>query len=434
MVTPFTAEPTATPPIVNSAIIHSESPTRGVSPPKLTGDENVITKLADVLTQQQDRDSLPCPEPEVFKGDLLRYPMWIKSFETFIERKTKDPSERLYYLSKFTAGKAKEAISGLLPLDSEEAYIEAKKTLASRFGDPFLVSNAYRRNSEWPRILLKDGPGLRRFSDFLQHCYTAMHSIKYLEVLNDPEGNQKMLRKLPSHLVSRWSRIVDKRIGEEQEDESREALGACEVNAREAKYPPFEEFCRFLKTEARIACNPITSLQLTKEEDLRGTGEKWRSSGKFSKNKDSGVNSFATGGSEVKEGNVKGKEENKAKRICLHCKATHDVDACDKFLRLPLSERRSFIQTKCLCWGCLKWGHVNKDCRGKKACKTCNGPHTTCLHDETWKPPQKPETPNQDTTVSNPRYIYFPLCRGLSYEGLRSWYLPFAHRPSLASP
>ena len=179
-----------------------------------------------------------------------------------------------------------------------------------------------------------------------------------------------MLRKLPSHLVSRWSRIVDKRIGEEREDESREALGAREVNAREAKYPPFEEFCRFLKTEARIACNPITSLQSTKEEDLRGTGDKWRSSGKFSKNKDSGVNSFATGGSEVKEGNVKGKEENKAKRICLYCKATHDMDAYDKFLRLPLSERRSFIQTKRLCWGCLKWGHVNKDCHGKKACKT----------------------------------------------------------------
>ena len=72
-----------------------DSPTRGISPPKPTGDENVITKLDDVLTQRQDRDSLPHPEPEVFKGDLLRYPMWIKSFETFIERKTKDPSERL---------------------------------------------------------------------------------------------------------------------------------------------------------------------------------------------------------------------------------------------------------------------------------------------------------------------------------------------------
>ena len=86
VVTPFTAESIATPPIVNSAIIHSDSPTRGISPPKPTGDENVITKLADVLTQRQDRDSLPRPEPEVFKGDLLRYPMWIKSFETFIVR------------------------------------------------------------------------------------------------------------------------------------------------------------------------------------------------------------------------------------------------------------------------------------------------------------------------------------------------------------
>ena len=140
---PFTVKSTATPRIVNSALIHSESPTGSVNPPKLTADENVITKLADVLTQRQDRDSLPRPEPEVFKGDLLRYPMWIKSFETFIERKTKDPSERLYNLSKFTTDGAKEAVSGLLPLDSEEAYIEVKEILASRFGDPFLVSNAY---------------------------------------------------------------------------------------------------------------------------------------------------------------------------------------------------------------------------------------------------------------------------------------------------
>ena len=343
--------------------------------------------------------------------------MWIKSFETFIERKTKDPSERLYYLSKFTTDGAKEAVSGLLPLDSEEAYIEAKKILASRFGDPFLVSNAYRKKiSEWPRILPKDGPGLRRFSDFLQHCYTAMHSIKHLEVLNDPEKNQKMLRKLPNHLVSRWSRIVDKWIGEEREEgQGREALGPPEVsntnNAREAKYPPFEEFCRFLKTEARIACNPITSLQAIKEEDSKGNGDKWKPNSKFPKNKDikdSGFRSFATGADETKEGRERNREENKAKRtICLFCKAAHDIDTCDKFLCLPLTERRNFVQAKRLCWGCLKWGHVNKDCRGKKPCKTCNGPHPTSLHDQTWKPPPKQETPNQgsganqDTSVSH---------------------------------
>ena len=187
---------------------------------------------------------------------------------------------------------AKEAVSGLLPLDSEETYIEAKKILASRFGDPSLVSNAYRRKiSEWPRILPKDGPGLRRFSAFLQHCHTAMHSIKYLEVLNDPEENQRMLRKLPNHLVSRWSRIVHKWIEDEREEgQGREALGPPEVNntnnAREAKYPPFKEFCRFLKTEARVACNPIISLQATKEEGSKGNGDKWKPNSKFPKNKD----------------------------------------------------------------------------------------------------------------------------------------------------
>ena len=130
---PFTMKPTAIPRIANSAIIHSDSPTGSVNPPNSTSDEDVITKLAEVLTQRQDRDSLPRPEPEVFKGDFLRYPMWIKSFEKFTERKTKDPSERLYYISKFTTDGAKEAVSGLLPLDSEEAYIHFKQQRSFQF-------------------------------------------------------------------------------------------------------------------------------------------------------------------------------------------------------------------------------------------------------------------------------------------------------------
>ena len=64
--------------------------------------EDLMRRLADLLTQRQDRDSLPRPEPEVFTGNPLRYPNWIKSFETLIERKTQNPSERLYYLGKYT--------------------------------------------------------------------------------------------------------------------------------------------------------------------------------------------------------------------------------------------------------------------------------------------------------------------------------------------
>ena len=93
-----------------------------------------MQRLADLLTQGQDRNSFPRPEPEVFTGNSLRYPNWVKSFETLIERKTKDPSERLYYLGKYTTCAAKEAVSSLLSLDNVDAYSNAKKILTNHFG------------------------------------------------------------------------------------------------------------------------------------------------------------------------------------------------------------------------------------------------------------------------------------------------------------
>ena len=167
-----------------------------------------MRRLADLLTQRQDRDSLPRPEPEVFTGNPLRYPNWIKSFETFIERKTQNPSERLYYLGKYTTGEAKEAISGLLALDNTGAYNKTRKILTDHFGDPFIVADAYQKKINGrPKIPPNDGQGLRKFSDFLQHCNTAMNTIQFLNVLNNPDENQRMVKKLPSHVVLRWNRV-----------------------------------------------------------------------------------------------------------------------------------------------------------------------------------------------------------------------------------
>ena len=153
-----------------------------------------MQRLADWLTQGQDRDSLPRPQPEVFTGNPLRYPNWVKSFETFIERKTKDPSERLYYLGKYTTGATKEAVSGLLSLDNVDAYNKAKKIVRNRFENPFTVADAFcKRLNSWPKIQPHDGQSLRKFSDFLEHCNTAMKTIQHLNVLNDPGESQKII-------------------------------------------------------------------------------------------------------------------------------------------------------------------------------------------------------------------------------------------------
>ena len=36
-----------------------------------------------------------------------------------------------------------------------------------------------------------------------------MNTVEYLNVLDDPEKKTKNYQKLPSYLVTRWSRIVD---------------------------------------------------------------------------------------------------------------------------------------------------------------------------------------------------------------------------------
>lgn len=160
--------------------------------------EDPLTRLADILSQRRLQDTLPLPEPEIFSGDLLHYPVWLKSFETIIEGQTEKVSQRLYYLGKYTTGEPKEAISGLLLLETEEAYKQARKILSDRFGNPFLVADAYRKKiNEWPKIPPNDGMSLRKFSDFLNHCQTATNTMKYLKVLDDPDENQRMVCKLP---------------------------------------------------------------------------------------------------------------------------------------------------------------------------------------------------------------------------------------------
>ena len=41
--------------------------------------------------------------------------------------------------------------------------------------------------------------------------------MKYLNVLNDPDENQRKARKLPRYLIDRWSREVDRWLNKDEE-------------------------------------------------------------------------------------------------------------------------------------------------------------------------------------------------------------------------
>lgn len=114
--------------------------------------------------------------------------------------------------------------------------------------------------------------------------------------------NRKILSKLPDWLTARWNQKI------------------IEVEDVSNQFPSFSQFVKFLTKEAKIAYNPVTSLQSLKQ-----------------------------GETENPSTNV----ENV--RTCIFCKKTrHTLLKCRKFMEQAVSDRIKFVQAEKLCVDCLK--------------------------------------------------------------------------------
>lgn len=211
---------------------------------------DLVRTLAEAITANR----VPIPEPEVFKGDPLKYNDWKLSFFTLIDRKNVLTQEKLFFLRKYVGGSAKRAIEGHFLVGTETAYRAAWDILEDRFGNSFIVAKSYRdKIHTWHKIGPKDSENLREFVDFLSSVESAMPYVQGLQTLNDCVENQKIAVKLPDWLSSRWNREATI-----YQDEHK-------------MFPDFRYFVRFLSVEARIACNPITSLYAVKQIDQERT-------------------------------------------------------------------------------------------------------------------------------------------------------------------
>ena len=66
---------------------------------------------------------------------------------------------------------------------------------------------------------------------------------------------------------------------------------------------------------------------------------------------------------------------------CLHClESSHSLNECDRLFKLPFRERIDNLRGKGLCYGCLKPGHQNADCKHRAVCQHCQRRHPTVLH------------------------------------------------------
>ena len=123
-----------------------------------------ICELTRSFAEQVSLSRLPVLEPTIFNEDPLKFPGWKSSFDTLIDQKGIPSNERIHYLKRYLTGAALEAIEGYFLLSTDDAYVEARMLLEQRYGDPFVIANAFHdKLEEWPKIPPKDGLALRKF-------------------------------------------------------------------------------------------------------------------------------------------------------------------------------------------------------------------------------------------------------------------------------
>lgn len=346
--------------------IHTVSKTPSCSNFGRIDEQPSVIEITKCLADHLNMSRLPTPEPGVFLGDPIQYPSWKAAFNTLIIQRGVPALEKMYYLRKYLGGSAKECVEGYFLVNTEEAFNEAEKRLEERYGDPFEIANAFRDKLEaWPKIGSHDGKSLRSFGDFLKQCETAIKAIEGLRVLDDDRENRKMLKKMPDWLVTRWGRIV------------------ADFKEKSCKFPPFTQFVKFVTKEAKIACDPITSLQSLKSKDQPDTAsENKRSNRKRTSFMSQTEATDTKSDKEEKysaDGFKKGFNEYKP-QPCILCEGSHHLDDCKEFLSKTMAERKQYIRDKFLCFKCLKPGHMSRDCKSKRKCKTCGQRHPTSLH------------------------------------------------------
>ena len=130
-----------------------------------------LQKLTEAMLCQQRRNLLPKTEIKKFGGDPMAYPMFIRSFNSRIERETDSDSERLYFLQQCTTGKPHEIVTGYMHLQPDVGYKNARAALHRKYGDEHRISAAYvDKILSWPPLKSMDVDILEDFSILKRSC------------------------------------------------------------------------------------------------------------------------------------------------------------------------------------------------------------------------------------------------------------------------
>lgn len=336
--------------------------------------QNGVTTL---LLQQQASHLLPPREIPCFDGDPLQYRPFIRAFEHCVEKNTSNRGDCLYYLDKYTSGAPKELVRSCQHMSPDQGYNMARNLLLEHFGNEHRITAAYMDKAlKWPAIKPEDVKALQAYALFMRECCNAMLDIQYLQELNMPSTMKAMILKLPYKTREKWRAT------------------ACDILEKQHRRAQFTDMVSFIERQVRIVTDPIFGdINYSQQHSPTGTGKPSTGSKDVSRIKSQKPRSYATAvtavdapadiGSADTHATEKGstaKCTTGQRNVCICCSQKHTIEQCPKFEKKMHTDKIAFIKETRLCFGCLRTGHLSKDCGRRLVCKVCQRTHPSVLH------------------------------------------------------
>ena len=244
--------------------------------------------------------------------------------------------------------------------DSEESYLKAKRLLKDRFGNPERVTAAYVNKAlKWPNIPSEDAAALNQYSLFLLECMNTLNDLHYTNEMEHSMSMKVIVSKLPFKLRSKWR---DTAYKIQKSTGARVKLADLTTFIEEQSdilnNSPFRDILDGAKPSARTK---------GKRENINGQHQRNFATKATNEDGSSSNSDASTKRSEtlMKDASTSTFQQNSAhEQPCVYCKGDHVLDACKRLCHRSFEEKLRFLRPRGICFGCLKTGHMKRDCKG----------------------------------------------------------------------
>ncbi|XP_050303603.1 uncharacterized protein LOC126741264 [Anthonomus grandis grandis] len=284
---------------------------------------NPINNMASILSTKLPPLSIP-----EFSGSYESWTQFHETFEALIDKNPSLPKvQKFYYLQSALKGDAAQIISSLTATDGN--YAVAWNLLKERYENKRAIIHAHMKAIfSLPSLKEDNHIQLRKFLDNFQKHYRCLKNLG--------ENVDNWDTPLIYLLTSKFGQLTRREW---------------EIYSKNFDSPSILNLTTFL-TER---CHLLESIDFKVQN-------------KHDPNPQRSYGTPKTFTNAV--------FENK----CPVCKDSHFVYACEKFLKLPVSEKYNEAKRLKLCTNCLRPGHFASVCTSKHSCRACQRRHHSLLH------------------------------------------------------